>query len=69
MVAVTPGQCEPILENEAAPHGVTMITGPEGDRLPTSVLRAAARDQGEQVARVASWLRLGRLDWERSKRV
>jgi hypothetical protein len=69
MVAVTPGQCEPILENEAAPYGVTMITGPKGDRLPSSVLRAAARDQGEQVPTVANWLRLGRLNWERSKRV
>jgi NAD(P)H dehydrogenase (quinone) len=68
MIVVTPGQREPILENEAAPYGVTVITGPEGDLLPDDAVRTAARDQGEQVAKVATWLRLGRLEWERSKR-
>jgi NAD(P)H dehydrogenase (quinone) len=32
------------------------------------VVRAAARNQGEQVATIATWLRLGRLEWERSHR-
>jgi NAD(P)H dehydrogenase (quinone) len=68
MIVVTPGQSEPILENEAAPYGVTVITGAEGDQLPDDVVRAAARNQGEQVATIATWLRLGRLEWERSHR-
>jgi NAD(P)H dehydrogenase (quinone) len=68
MIVVTPGQREPILENEASPYGATVVTGVHGTWLPDDVIQEAARNQGEQVALVASWVRLGRLAWERSKR-
>jgi NAD(P)H dehydrogenase (quinone) len=66
MIVVTPGQGEPILVNDAAPYGVTTVTGPDGDWLPDEHVRGAARDEGEHVAMIATWLRQGRLDWERS---
>src|SRR5581483_2882151 len=68
MIVVTPGQREPILENEASPYGATVVTGAHGTWLPDNVVREAARNQGEHVALVATWLRLGRLAWERSRR-
>jgi hypothetical protein len=34
----------------------------------SDMVREAARNQGEHVAQVATWLRLGRLEWERSQR-
>lgn len=68
MIVVTPGQREPILENEASPYGATVVTGAHGNWLPDEVVREAARNQGEHVARVATWVRLGRLEWERGHR-
>lgn len=63
MIVVTPGQQQPILENESAPYGATTITGPTGDRDPTESEQEAARRLGQQVAEVAVWLRLGQVRW------
>jgi NAD(P)H dehydrogenase (quinone) len=64
MVIVTPGQGEPILENPAAPLGATAIAGASGDRRPSPSEQAHARALGERVARITSWLRLGRTAYE-----
>ena len=69
MVLVTPGQRPPILEHSAAPYGVTAVAGPDGDRPPTQDDRDAARELGEQVAEVATWLVWGRQEWERLRRL
>ncbi|HLZ26837.1 MAG TPA: NAD(P)H-dependent oxidoreductase [Chloroflexota bacterium] len=60
MLVVTPGQGQPILSNPAAPYGATAITGASGDASPTPEEQAAARALGERVARVATWVSLGR---------
>lgn len=65
MIVVTPGQQMPILENDAAPYGATAITGAEGDRRPTEGELDRARDLGQRVAEVATWLRWGRTEWEK----
>jgi len=65
MLIVTPGQGEPILENEASPYGPTAIAGPDGNRKPTPADLRAARDLGRRVARVTTWLSAGRTVWER----
>jgi NAD(P)H dehydrogenase (quinone) len=67
MIVVTPGQGQPILSNPAAPYGATAITGASGDDLPTAEEREAARSLGVRVARVASWVSLGRTEWERNR--
>jgi NAD(P)H dehydrogenase (quinone) len=67
MIVVTPGQCEPILENESAPYGATAITGAEGNRLPTDLEQAMARALGEQVAEVTTWLHWGRMEADRRR--
>jgi NAD(P)H dehydrogenase (quinone) len=64
MIVVTPGQAEPVLENPSAPYGATAITGPTGDKLPSSVEQAEAEALGTRVAQVATWLKLGRTAWE-----
>lgn len=65
MILVTPGQQEPILENEAAPYGATAVTGP-GDQLEISDEdQARARDLGRRVAHVTWWTNQGRREWER----
>jgi NAD(P)H dehydrogenase (quinone) len=64
MIVVTPGQQQPILENETAPYGATTITGPEGDRPSTPQEEAAARALGRRVAEVTSWLNVGWREWE-----
>jgi NAD(P)H dehydrogenase (quinone) len=61
MLIVTPGQREPILQHAAAPYGATAVAGAGGDREPSAQERAVARALGERVARVASWVVLGRL--------
>jgi multimeric flavodoxin WrbA len=66
MVVVTPGQGEPVLENPAAPYGATAVTGASGDRLPTALEQGDARALGTRVALVASWLRVGRTEWEKA---
>ncbi len=63
MIVVTPGQGEPILENEGAPYGPTAVAGAEANRLPSAEEQEAARAHGERVAHVAAWLALGRLAW------
>jgi NAD(P)H dehydrogenase (quinone) len=60
MIVVTPGQCEPILENESAPYGATAIAGSGGDRLPSDLEQSMARALGQQVAEVTTWLHWGR---------
>jgi NAD(P)H dehydrogenase (quinone) len=60
MFLVTPGQGQPILENDDAPYGATTISGAEGDRPPTEAEQNAARDLGQRVAQVTSWLNTGR---------
>ncbi len=65
MIVVTPGQQMPILENDAAPYGATTITGPQGDRIPTTSDLDGARDLGRRVAEVATWLAWGRIEWEK----
>lgn len=69
MIVVTPGQQQPILENESAPYGATAITGPSGDRTPTDSEQEAARQLGRQVAEVAVWLRLGQERWPGARSV
>jgi NAD(P)H dehydrogenase (quinone) len=60
MIVVTPGQRSPILEQEAAPYGATAVTGADGRRLPDDEEQDAARDLGEHVARIATWIHDGR---------
>jgi NAD(P)H dehydrogenase (quinone) len=67
MIVVTPGQGQPILSNPAAPYGATAITGASGDDLPTADVQEAARGLGERVARIATWVSLGRAEWERNR--
>jgi NAD(P)H dehydrogenase (quinone) len=69
MIIVTPGQQQPILENETAPYGVTTITGPKGDRPPTAQEQSEARALGKRVAEIASWLTLGWREWESQREV
>ena len=59
-LVVTPGQAEPLLDNPSAPYGATAITGPGGDRPASSEELGSARTLGARVARVASWVRIGR---------
>jgi NAD(P)H dehydrogenase (quinone) len=63
MVVVTPGLREPILEDVSAPYGATAISGPTGCGRPTDEELAAARDLGQRVAEVTTWLVTGRWDW------
>ncbi len=65
MLIVTPGQQMPILENDAAPYGATAITGAEGNRIPTDAEMDGARNLGQRVAEVATWLQWGRTEWEK----
>jgi NAD(P)H dehydrogenase (quinone) len=67
MIVVTPGQGQPILGNPAAPYGATAITGASGDDLPTAQEQEAARALGVRVAHVATWVSLGRTEWERKQ--
>jgi NAD(P)H dehydrogenase (quinone) len=63
MIVVTPGQAEPILENESAPYGPTAVTGATADRLPSAQEQEAALAHGERVAQIAACLALGRMAW------
>lgn len=63
MIVVTPGQQQPILENDAAPYGPTAVTGPRGDREPSVEVQEAARRFGQHVAEVTAWLCLGQVRW------
>jgi NAD(P)H dehydrogenase (quinone) len=67
LIIVTPGQQQPILHNEAPAYGATAITGEEGDRPPTAAEQEYARELGEQVAEIATWLRLGWQHWNRQR--
>jgi NAD(P)H dehydrogenase (quinone) len=67
MLAATPGQGLPILQNEAAPYGATAISGADGHRVPDAQELGWARDLGEQVARLARWLADGRAAWEQAR--
>lgn len=59
MVVVTPGQAEPILQNQAAPYGATAVSGPSGDDPPRPEDLEAARVLGARAASVAGWLHVG----------
>lgn len=63
MIIVTPGQQQPILENEAAPYGPTAITGATGDRPLSPEVIENARRFGRHVAEVTAWVRLGQERW------
>lgn len=65
MIIVTPGQEEPILENDAAPYGATTITGAHGDRESTQAEQEAARELGKRVAVRTAWLMWGKTEWEK----
>jgi NAD(P)H dehydrogenase (quinone) len=65
MVVVTPGQAEPLLENPSAPYGATAVTGAAGDKLPSPVEQAEAVALGKRVAQLATWLSLGRTEWDK----
>jgi NAD(P)H dehydrogenase (quinone) len=65
MVIVTPGQHEPILEEDTAPYGATAIAGADGTAVPTEHEQDEARSLGQRTAEIATWLRLGRLEWEK----
>jgi NAD(P)H dehydrogenase (quinone) len=64
IVVVTPGQADPILQNQAAPYGATAVSGASGDDPPRPEDLEAARVLGARAATVASWLRLGRAAFE-----
>ncbi len=63
MIPVTPGQQQPILENESAPYGATTISGPSGDRPPTPDEEEQARRLGQRIAEVTTWLVTGATAW------
>lgn len=63
MIVVTPGQQQPILENDAAPYGATTITGPTGDQPPGSAEQEAASRLGQRIAETTVCLRLGQARW------
>jgi NAD(P)H dehydrogenase (quinone) len=63
MIPVTPGQQQPILENESSPYGASTITGPRGDRAPTADEEEQARRLGQRVAEVTTWLVMGAAAW------
>jgi NAD(P)H dehydrogenase (quinone) len=63
MLVVTPGQQQPILENEAAPYGATTISGPQGDCPPTPEEEEQARSLGQRVAEVTTWAVTGATAW------
>lgn len=65
MVVLTPGQCEPILENGASPYGVTAIVSPDGDRGLSRQEQEEAHALGERVAKITRWLQTGRTSWEK----
>lgn len=67
MVVVTPGQCEPILENDTSPYGATAIVGPDGDRGPSRQEQEEAHALGERVANLTRWLQTGRTAWEKQQ--
>lgn len=67
MIVVTPGQGEPILSNPAAPYGATAVTGAGGDSMPSAEEQDEARALGARVARIASWVSLGRTQWEQDR--
>lgn len=69
MIVVTPGQRPPILEHGAAPYGATAVSGADGRRLPDKAEQDEARDLGERVAQIASWLRDGQDVWEQRRTV
>jgi len=65
MVVITPGQEEPILQNDAAPYGATTITGSDGNRTPTPADQETARALGKRAALRGMWLMTGRTEWEK----
>jgi hypothetical protein len=65
-VIVTPGQSEPILANAGAPYGATAVAGASADHAPTEMEQKEARALGQRVARLSTWLRLGRTVWEQN---
>ena len=65
MIVVTPGQQQPILENDAAPYGATAISGADGRQLPSADEEEEARRQGQRVAEVASCLKIGSISQHR----
>jgi NAD(P)H dehydrogenase (quinone) len=67
MIVVTPGQQVPVLENDMPSYGATAISGPQGDRQPSETEQESARQLGEQIAEVVTWLRLGWLEWGRQR--
>jgi NAD(P)H dehydrogenase (quinone) len=67
MMVVTPGQCEPILENDTSPYGVTAIVGADGNRGLTPQELDEAHAFGERVAKLTRWLQTGRTVWEKQQ--
>jgi NAD(P)H dehydrogenase (quinone) len=65
MIVVTPGQQLPILENDIAPYGATTITGASGNRKPEEIDFESARQLGQRVAEIATWLAWGKTEWEK----
>jgi len=63
MIPVTPGQQQPILEDESTPYGATTTTGPTGNRPPTEADEEQARRLGQRVAEVTTWLVIGAGEW------
>ncbi len=61
MIVVTPGQQQPILENESPPYGATAVAGAEGTHMPTKSEEEVARNLGQRVAQVTTALKLGFL--------
>jgi NAD(P)H dehydrogenase (quinone) len=64
MVVVTPGQADPVLENQAAPYGPTVVSGASGEDPPRPEDLEAGRLLGARVARIALWLKVGRRAYD-----
>ncbi|HZT06082.1 MAG TPA: NAD(P)H-dependent oxidoreductase, partial [Chloroflexota bacterium] len=63
MIVVTPGQQQPILENETPVYGSTAISGAEGDRMPSPAEEDVARALGRRVAEITMSFKIGSAEW------
>jgi len=69
MVIVTSSPGDPILEHANSPYGATAAVGPNCDREPSRQELEAARVLGERVARIAGWLHMGQVEWEKQRQL
>lgn len=60
MIIVPPGYADPIMFSAGTPYGVSSVSGPESDQLPTQNDLAAARFLGKRTTMLAYMIKLGR---------